>query len=155
MKKLFYLFLLLPFSLLVSCDDNDFSPTDVTLTLSGVTMSNDNFYTVAGEEIVIDGLEAKAVNGKNSGVSNVTYYLNRAPLWGEPGNPFDGKISTEGFPPGNYQLGITGYLLQEGASVMDFISSYTITIVANEEDLPAGAPEIGTYSTTVRVSTSK
>lgn len=155
MKKLFYLFLLLPFSLLFSCsDDKDFSPVDLTLTLSGVTMSNDNFYTVAGETVTIDGLDAKAIDGKNSGVSNLIFYWNGVPLLGQPGDPFNGEISTENLPAGTYTLGVTGYMLQEGASLMDFAASYTLTVVSSIDDLPAGAPEIGTYSTTMRFSTS-
>lgn len=155
MKKLSYLLLLLPLSFLFSCsNDKDFSPVDLTLTLSGVTMSNDNFYTVAGETVTIDNLEAKAIDGTNSGVSNLVFYLNGVPLVGQPGNPFNGEINTENLPAGTYTLGVTGYMLQEGASLMDFASSYSLTIVSSEDDLPADAPEIGTYSTTVRFSTS-
>lgn len=152
MKKLLYLFLLLPFSLLISCnDDKDLSPVDLTLTLSGVTESDDVFMTVAGEEVSIDGITAKPIGGKNSALSNITFYLNGIPLIGTPGNPFTGTFSTEGFEAGTYYISISGNLLQEGAPIQIFTAEYPIKIVESQEDLPENAPEIGTYSHTIRI----
>lgn len=152
MKKLLYLFLVLPFSLLISCnDDKDFSPVDLTITLSGVTESDDVFITVAGEEVTIEGLTAKAIDGKNTALSNITFYLNGRPLIGTPANPFLGTISTEGFEPGTYSISLTGNLLQEGAPIKIFTAEYPLTIVEAQEDLPDGAPEIGTYTQTFRI----
>ena len=153
MKKLLFLFFLLPFSLLISCDnDKDLSPVDLTLTLSGVTESDDVFFTIAGEEVTIEGLTAKSINGKNSALSNITFYLNGVPLIGYPGNPFQGTFSTEGLEAGTYYLSMSGNLLQEGASIQIFTAEYAIKIVENEEDLPDNTPEIGTYSQTIRIS---
>ncbi|MCH5240165.1 MAG: hypothetical protein J1F38_08070 [Muribaculaceae bacterium] len=147
MKKLLYLFLVLPFSLLISCnDDKDFSPVDIMLTLSGVTESDGDFMTVAGEEVSIDGIGAKSIDGKNSALTNITFYLNGAPLIGTPGNPFQGTFSTEGFKAGTYYLSFTGNLLQEGAPIQIFTVDYPIIIFENQEDLPENAPEIGTYT---------
>lgn len=152
MKKLLYLFLVLPFSLLISCnDDNDLAPVDLTLTLTGVTVSEDDFITVAGEEVSIEGISAKSIDGKNSGLSNIRFYLNGVPLIGTPGNPFMGTFSTEGFEPGTYYISLTGNLLQEGASIQIFTADYPIKIVENQEELPENAPEIGTYTQTIRI----
>lgn len=152
MKKLFYLFLLLPFSLLISCsDDKDFSPVDLTLTLSGVTESEDVFTTVIGEEVTIEGVTAKAIDGKNSGVANVTFYLNGVPLIGTPGNPFLGTFTTEGLEAGTYYISMTGNLLQEGAEIKIFAVDYPINIVESWDELPENTPEIGSYSQTVRI----
>ena len=153
MKKLIYLFFLLPFSLLISCnDDKDISPVDITLTLSGVTESEDVFFTVAGEEVSIEGITAKSIDGKNSALSNVIFYLNGMPLIGSPANPFQGTFSTEGFEAGTYYISMTGNLLQEGASIQIFTVEFPIKIVESQEDLPENAPEIGTYSQTIRMS---
>ncbi|MCH5229510.1 MAG: hypothetical protein J1F12_05885 [Muribaculaceae bacterium] len=152
MKKLLFLFLILPFSLMVSCnDDKELSPVDLTLTLSGVTESEDVFFTIAGEEVSIDGITAKSIDGKNSALSNITFYLNGVPFIGTPGNPFLGTFSTEGFEAGIYYLSLRGNLLQEGASIQIFTAEYPIKIVENQEDLPENAPEIGTYTHTIRI----
>lgn len=151
MKKLFYL-LLVPLAFLMSCsDDNDVKEVNMTLTLSGVTQYDNTFYTVVGENIVIDSFTAKAENGKDAGFANVVYYLNGMPLDSGLGVPFDGVISTENLTPGTYTLSMAGKLLVVDSSVMNFAASYKIVVVESQEDLPANAPEIGTYSQTVSI----
>ena len=151
MKKFYYLFLLLPFSLLMACSD-DFSPVDMTLTLDGVTTSNKAFYTVEGEEVTIENLDVKSVDGKPTSVSNVVFYFDGVPLMGTPGNPFEGSFSTEDIPAGEYTMNITGSLLQEDASLKTFAVNYPFIIVSSREDLPVGSPELGSYSLTVRMT---
>lgn len=153
MKKLYYFLLLLPFSLLMSCnDEKDFSPVDLTLTLDGVTLVNDNFYTIAGEDVTIENLAVKSVGDKSTAVANVTFYFNGVPLIGTPADPFMGTFSTENIPAGTYTLNVTGNLLQVDSSIKMFTMNYPITIVNSEEDLPAGAPEIGSYSQTYTIT---
>lgn len=154
MKKLFYLFLLLPFSLFVSCDDDkDFSPVDMTITLSGVTQSNDNFYTVAGNDVTIENLDVKAVDGTSTAVTNVMFYLDGAPIFVAPGEAIG--FSTENLPAGTYTIGVQGNLLQVDQSVKIFAVTYQVTIVDSQEELPTGAPEIGSYSQTITINASK
>ena len=155
MKKLFYLLLLLPFSMFLSCDkDEGFSPADLTITLSGVTQSNNIFYTIAGENVSIDNLSIKALDGKATDLANVQFYLNGSPIVPTPG--YDNLVfSTENFPEGAYFINITGNLLQEGTSIMIFTASYELKIVDNPDNIPADAPEIGTYSQTLRVINNK
>lgn len=150
MKKIFYLFLFLPFSMLMSCSDKDFSPVDMTLTMSGVTQLDDSFYAVSGEDITIESLTVKAIDGTPTGLANVRYYFNGILLDGPFGYPFNGTISTEGMPAGTYEISMAGNLLQEDQPIKIFAVDYQIKIVNSEEDLPAGAPEIGTYSITIR-----
>lgn len=153
MKKLFYLFLLLPLSLCVSCKDNDdISPVDMTLTLSGVTQVDDTFYAVAGEDITIDSLKVQSIDGKDSGVANVIYYLDGYPLIGDPMNPFLGTFSTANLAPGTHTIGVEGNLLQVDASIQVFAVTYNLNIIDNLDNLPAGAPDFGTYSQTLRLS---
>ena len=156
MKKLYYLFLLLPFSLLMACsDDKDFSPVDMTLTLDGVTQIDKSFYTVSGEDVTIEDLQVKSIDGKNTSVANVTFSLNGVPLVGTPANPFLGTFSTEGLAAGTYSINVTGNLLQVDQSIKVFAVNYPLTIVSSEENLPDGAPEFGSYSQTIRISDSK
>lgn len=154
MRKLLYLFFLLPFSLLMACsdDDNDLPQVDLTLTLSGVTLDNDNFYTVSGDDITMDDLTTSPLNGKPSVLHDITYFFDGVPLVGEPGQPFMGTFSTEGIEPGNHSIGINGYILQEGSPISTFAVSFDLVIVETAEDLPAGAPAIGQYSQTIRMN---
>ena len=154
MKKLFYLLFLLPLTVLMSCkdDDKDFSPVDMTITLSGVTVDNGEFYTVAGEKVTIDRLDVKSIDGKNTGLANVVFDLNGAPIFNYPGSGNLGEFSTENFPAGKYSLGITGNLLQVDSSIKIFAISYPLTVVESAEDLPEGAPELGTYSFTYKIT---
>ena len=153
MKKLFYLLFLLPVALLMSCnDDKDFSPVDMTLSLTGVTEYNGTFYAIQGEDVTIDNLSVKAADGKNTDVANVTFYFDGIPLIGTPVNPFLGTFSTENIPAGTYSLSIDGNLLQVDSSIKVFAVNFPVTIVETAEDLPDGAPEIGTYSQTIRIS---
>lgn len=151
MKKIYYLLFLLPLSFLMACSD-DFTPVDMTVTLNGVTTSGESFYTVEGEDVSVENLEVKSIDGKPTAYSNVLFYFNGVPLMGNPENPLAVGFSTEDIPAGTYTLSITGSLLQEDASLKAFAVNYPLVIVSSEDDLPAGAPEIGSYSQTIRIS---
>lgn len=138
--------------MLVGCsDDDNLSPVDVTITMSGVTQSNDNFYAIAGDEVSCSNILAKAVDGKNTTVANMTFYLNGMPIPYTPYDPFF-TLSTEGMEPGTYTISFAGNLLQEDTSIKVFSGAYTLTLVENAENLPEGAPEIGDYSISFRIS---
>ena len=152
MKKLFYLFLL-PLAFLASCDDNDdISPVDMTLTLSGVTQVNDSFYAVAGDEVTIDGISVKAVDGKDTTVANVSYSLDGYLFTGTMMEPFNGTFSTENLSAGTHTIGVEGNLLQVDAAIQVFAATYSLTIVESEDDLPEGYPAFGTYSETLSLN---
>lgn len=150
MKKLFYLCLVLPMALLASCSKDEVAPFDMTLTMAGVTQVNNTFYTVAGNDVTIESLTVTPVGGKATTVNNVMFFLNNEPLFINPWN-VDAPVSfsTEGLPAGTYTIGVTGNLLQVDASIQNFASNYTLVIVGSEEDLPDGAPAMGSYSQTI------
>lgn len=155
MKKLFYLCFLLPLAVLMSCkDDKDFSPVDMTITLSGVTISDGHFYAVSGDKVTIDGLEVKAIDGTKTGLANVLLDLSGAPIPDFPGSGNLGVINTGNLPYATYSLGVTGNLLQVDQPLKIFAISYPLTIVESEEDLPAGVPETGTYSCTYKITSA-
>lgn len=150
MKKLFYLLLVLPLTMFVSCDDKDeVSPFDMTITMSGVTESNGNFYTVKGNEVTVSGLDVKALNGTATEVSNVMFYIDGAPLLASPWNQNPWSFSTANFAAGVHTVSVSGYLLQVDHSLKNFAVSYPLVIVDSDENLPPDAPEIGSYSHTV------
>ena len=150
MKKLYYLFLL-PLVMLMACNDDDFKPVEMTLTLSGVTQSDGEFYTIAGEEVTINSLQIKPIGGKNTTYQNVVFYLNNVPLVGNWVEPFTGSFSTENLPAGTYSLGVAGNLLQVDAPIQTFAVSYPLVIVDDPDELPSGAPAFGTYSATITI----
>lgn len=150
MKKLFYLLLLLPFSLLVSCDKEELKPFDLTLTLGGVTQVDGTFYAVAGDNVTIEGLNVNPTGGKETAVANVMFYVDAVPLFPNPWDACNGiTFSTQNLRLGLNKVGITGNLLQVGQPLSEFASSFSLIVVENEDELPAGAPAIGSYSATI------
>ena len=152
MKKLLYLLLLLPFSVLTSCNKEDLAPFDLSLTLGGVTQVNNNFYVVSGDNVTIESLKVDPVGGKNTAVANVMFFIDNAPIFV---NPWDAvneiEFSTANLQPGVHTIGITGNLLQVDQSLQTFAVSYPLVIVEDKEALPADAPETGSYTQTVTI----
>lgn len=149
MKKMLYLLLLLPAVMLGGCSKEEVAPFDLTLSMSGVTEANGQFYAVSGDEVTIQSLTAKALGNTATQVSNVMFYLDGMPLFPTVWNVNPLTFSTSGIPAGRHSIGVTGYLLQVDHSLKDFSVSYPLVIVDNQENLPEGAPETGTYSLTV------
>ncbi len=169
MKKLFYLLFMLPLAFLASCSsDDDFPEVDLTFTLSGVTQYDDAFYAVrststgeteeqeplddsASDEeevkegvIIIDGLTAKSLTNQNAAVANAVYWLDGR-LW------LQREIPTAILEPGTHIITIEANVLQVDKTLANVQLRYPVNIVASAEDLPADAPEIGTYSITTRI----
>lgn len=150
MKKLFYLLFLLPFSLLTSCDKDDFQPFDMTLTLSGVTQYDGNFYVVAGDNVTIENVSVKTLGDKATAITNVMFYVDNVPLYNVPWSPaVPATFSTSNLPAGRHTIQVAGNLLQVDQSIQDFIATYSLIIVDSSENLPEGAPELGSYSQTI------
>lgn len=176
MKKLFYLLLMLPLAFFASCsDDDDLPQVDLTLTLSGVTQYDDAFYAVKAETsdigteavatdtedgkddetlpegvITIDSFTAQSLNGKDASVANVTFFIDGLFVPPSFNTPYVCAISTENLPVGTHTLSVTANVLQVDKSIANAALNYPLKIVASAEELPAGAPAIGTYSITVR-----
>ena len=160
MKKLFYLLYLLPLAFFASCsNDDDLANVDLTLTLSGVTQIEENgaFYTVAGNDITVDGVSVKSLTGKDATIVNVRYFFQGVPLpfLTNPDDPMLGTFSTEGIEAGNYTLSLTAQVLQVDKTITNVAANYRVVIVENAEDLPDNAPEIGTYHVTTTIAPEK
>lgn len=153
MKKLFYLLLLLPFSLLASCDKDDMQPFDMTVTLSGVTQANGNFYAISGNDITVENLSVTPLGDKATTVANVLFYVNTYPLFPDPWDAVAPlTFSTQNLPEGANTINVAGNLLQVGQPINTFAANFNLIVVPSAEDLPAGAPELGTYSQTITFS---
>lgn len=178
MKKLFYLLLMLPFAFFASCnDDDDLPQVDLTLTLSGVTQYDNAFYAVQGDDvatgtevataddesgadsgestesdnvITIDGLTATSLTNQNAAVSNVFFFLDGRGLVPAFDEPYYCKIPTANLEVGTHVINVTANVLQVDKSIANAALNYPLVVVASADDLPDGAPAIGTYSVTIR-----
>lgn len=149
MKKLFYLLFLLPFALMASCsDDDDLAQVDMTVTMSNVTKVNNTFYAIKGTTVTIDGTTVTPSAGKQATIVGVNYFMNGLPMPLAFAAPYAIEFKAD-LPAGSYVLDVTGEVLQVDKSITNMLCKYPFTIVETEEDLPDGAPEIGTYSSTI------
>jgi hypothetical protein len=152
MKKLFYLLFVLPLAFFASCDDDDdMAQVDLTLTLNGVTLSEGDYYAVQGDTIKIDGVNVKSLTNQAATVTGVRYFFDGYPVFGSIEHPFNCSILTTGIDSGTHTLSLTATILQVDKSITSAAVNFPVKIVDNKESLPADAPEIGTYSQTVRL----
>jgi hypothetical protein len=156
MKKLFYLLFLLPLALLASCDNHDdLAEVDFKITLSGVTQLDNTFYAVQGDEANIDAVTVTSLTDQAATVTGVRYFLDGAPLFGSLAAPFSCAIPTEVLSAKTHTISIAATVLQVDKSISNAALEFPIVIVEDAEDLPEGAPEIGTYTLTVRMQPDK
>lgn len=146
MKKLFYLLFLLPLAFFGSCsDDNDMAQVDFNVTLSGVTRVDNNFYTVVGNTVVIDGVSVKSLTDKGAVVTGVRYFLDGIPVFAsidQEDNTFVFDIDTEGFKEGTHALGITATVLQVDKTITSAALRIPLIMVADEESLQIGRAHV-------------
>ena len=176
MKKLLYLLLMLPLAFFASCsDDDDLPQVDLTLTLSGVTQYDGSFYAVKvqpsdtdteatltdnedGKDddtlpegvITIDSFTAQSLTNKNASVANAAFYIDGLYIAPSFNTSYVCAITTANLPVGTHSLSVVANVLQVDKSIANAALNYTLKVVASADDLPDGAPAIGTYSMTVR-----
>lgn len=157
MKKLFYLLFLLPLAFFAACsDDDDLPEVDFTLTMSNVTQLNNTYYAIKGDTVKIDNVSVKSLTGSAATVTGVRYYLDYLPIMSNPiMTPFSTYFLTDKLPAQKYNLGITATVLQVDKSICSAAINVPLQLVESKDKLPEGAPEIGTYSTTMRISQKK
>ncbi|MBD5357162.1 MAG: hypothetical protein HDR88_09195 [Bacteroides sp.] len=165
-----------PLAFFTSCsDDDDLPQVDLTLTVSGVTQYDNAFYAIQGntettpisdsesdseeEEVnpnvvTIDGLKATSLTNQNAGVTNVVYFLDGIIIPPQLGT-LNVTIPTASLSIGTHTLSLSATVLQVDKTIANVTLRYPLCIVASAEDLPIGAPEIGTYSVTTTTNTGK
>ena len=154
MKKLFYLLFLLPLAFFASCsDDDDLAQVDFSVTLSGVSQVDSKFYTVVGDTVSVDGVSVKSLTDKAATVTGVRYHLDGYPIWASIEEAkFNFSFTTKDMKPGTHTFTVTSTVLQVDKSITSAVVNIPLVVVEDEEKLPEGAPEIGTFTTTVRLS---
>lgn len=153
MKKLLLFLFALPLLMFSACSDDDKLPSvNVEMTLSNVSKVGDTFYAVQGDEITVDGLSVKSLTNKGATVTNVIYRLRQGNefAWITPSmdEPFNYSFSTEDLSVGTYSLVVNATILQVDKSITQGYFGYPLQIV---EQLPEGAPELGTYTVTTTI----
>lgn len=154
MKKLLLLLFALPLLMFNSCNnDEDLPKVDIEMTLSNVSQVGNTFYAVKGDVVTINGVSVKSLTSKDAAVTNVIYRLSKgaAYAWVVPSSeePYNYSFSTEDLAEGTYTLVVNATILQVDKSIANGVFGYPIQIV---DQLPDGAPAIGTYSVTTSVN---
>lgn len=149
MKKILSLLLLaLPLTFaLSSCSDEDDMPNvDMSLNISGGTMVDNTIYLVQGDTLVINGINVTNNEaGKAAAVTAATYFWDYTRLGTAMLPPYGFKIITTkavdnlpGTPLGRHLLEIECPLIAVDKEVATAIMAYTVQVVENADDIPAG-----------------
>lgn len=140
MKKFYSLLLVLPLlAILWSCDDDDKSIPEVSLTIeySGGTLNDGTLYVVKGETLKIDALIVKPAPGTGNAVlGQTTYFWDGTPFYTTGVAPFSVEIDTTDMTEGNHTLSVNSRIFQEGKSLGWGIFRYKVVIVSAPEDQP-------------------
>lgn len=132
-----------------SCsDDDDFPSASVVLTMTPVSQLEGVTYMSADQVPSLLSIDAKSLNGNNTGVDNVAFYWDGAFVFSpvNTGLPF----SFENLPItlGRHYLTMYCILLQEDKSVVNMKSVFPIVVVQDETQLPPDAPALGEMTLT-------
>lgn len=152
MKKLYLLLMLLPFTLLMGCSDNDDLPSvDINVTLENVAREAGNIYVVQGEPLEISSVTVKSLNGNNSGLSAIAYYLNGYYQGTNIVSPYSVSFDTSSLAPGQYRINMVTDILQVDKSIMSGDIGFSFIVVASVDDIPQGADPAGQVTFTYTV----
>ncbi|MCH5236815.1 MAG: hypothetical protein J1E95_03350 [Muribaculaceae bacterium] len=119
-------------------------PLSLTVILTGVTYFDGVFYNVSGDVSTISDFELKFSDGRDVKLKSSYFYLDNYEI-----NPNTLYLSTINLPNGDYKLNLTGEIYHFDSELMAYKAIYPLKIVESADQLPAGAPEIGTYSMTI------
>jgi len=153
MKKLYLLLLLLPFTLLVGCnDDDDFPSVDINVALSNVACEQGNLYVVAGQPLEINSVTTTSLTGQNSGLSSIAYYLNGYYQGTSIVAPYSVSFDTTGLNAGRYLIRMVTDILQVDKSIVTGVVGFSFIVVESEDDIPQGADPIGSTTITYTIN---
>lgn len=151
--------MLLPLAIFSACsDDDDLPNVDITTTFSNVTKVENKFYAVAGDEITIDAVKAVSLDNKQAAITNLRFAVDGyAFIFPEitEADELNYSFSFDEDQVGNHVINVVGNVLQVDKSIATTAFNIPIVVVAAKENLPADAPELGTYSMTFRTEQKK
>ena len=94
-KYIYFLLMLLPLGIMSSCsDDDDLPDVDITVQLDKVVDQGNRIYVVQGQPLVVTGVSAKGLGGKEALVTGVSYLWDRIEVFYTRVDPFAFSIST-------------------------------------------------------------
>ena len=143
MKKLLYLLLVIPFTMMVaSCsDDKDLPNVDITMSFDNAVVKDGIVYVEQDAVFSITGLTTKSVDSnQQSAIANVRYFWNGIPAPGLTWSNFPMEINIAEMPEpasGNNILGLNATLLETDKSMSYCSLSIPIKSV-KLEDMPDG-----------------
>ena len=122
-----------------------------TVKISGVTLLNDTLYVVRGDSVGLSYVDVRAVKSKPVKFESVVYFLDgkRIPLKKRNHPP---HFSTENMTPGRHTISGGVSLRRHDDSLYGVAVNIPLIVVESTDSLPAEAPPVGTYSTTVSVT---
>lgn len=144
MKKLLYLLLVLPFTMIFSScsNDNDLPNVDITIAFDNAAVKDGSVYAVKENGLQITGITTKAVDSnKESALVNIDYFWNRLPAPGLTFGSYPLELNFAEMPlveKGANALDLNGKLLEVDKSIANFAVTIPIVVVDSEEDLPDG-----------------
>lgn len=141
-KTIFYTLLLavLPMLGFTSCDNDgdDIPNVDLTLAISNGTTVDGTIYVVRGENLVIDGITVKNLDGDKSAIiTAATYYWDNMRLGTTAVAPYGFEIqTTEDTPLGRHEMAIECpvYAVDKSPAVGSVY--YRVEVVENQDDIP-------------------
>lgn len=139
-KYIYFLLMLLPLGIMSSCsDDDDLPEVDIIVQLDNVVDQGNRIYVVQGQPLVVTGVSAKGLGGKEALVTGVSYLWDRIEVFYTRVDPFAFSISTSAMPVGNHLLTLNMTLAQVGKPLAYSIMDIPVTVVADAADLPEGS----------------
>lgn len=140
MKKLIYLLLLLPISLLAaSCDDDDNKVPDVSIqaTVSGGVVEGNTVYVVKGEPLMIEQMSLVNNTGKDGAIGVVNYYIDGVHAGQSLVAPYAFELYTTGLAVGKHILTADMPVYVVDYPICWGMFSTTVQVVEDESSLPA------------------
>lgn len=140
MKKLLYLLMFLPITLLASCSKDEVPSADITMTLGNVALVDGKIYAVEGTPVTVESITVNSTNGKATGLSTVEYSIDHRTVSVVPDSPFSYEVDPTWFPVGNHLFQSQFLVLQVDRSIFTAEVALVIHVVPTVDDIPGGAP---------------
>ncbi|MCM1163409.1 MAG: hypothetical protein NC339_04090 [Muribaculaceae bacterium] len=153
MKRLCYLFLILPLlAIMAACDDDDkdLPKVDISIQYSGAVDEGGVITLAQGKVLTIEAITVTPIDGSKKAVlGNTTYMMDGAPFYTTGVAPFGAEIDTSNLSVGVHTLSFYSQVFQEGKTPGFAIYSYPISITEPADDPGDGG---GTVNPDVRIS---
>ncbi len=156
MKKLLYLLLLLPLTLICSCssDEEDFPQVELILSIENATVNNQTkeFYLLKSAPAQILSLQAHSLTSQAAACTNCIFKIDGMPITDTSTEPFTSPIPTKNLAPGQHTLEAYTTILQVDKTIANGVISLPFQVVEDESQLPG---PLGICTLTILMQKSK